>query len=411
MVQRARASGVPARPSTAQAEPVRDVLRGPGQPLAQAVREDMEARLGADLSGVRIHTDSAAHRAAQAISARAFTAGSHIAFQRSQYNPASAEGRHTLAHELTHVLQQRSGPVTGTDYGGLRVSEPADRFERAADENAHRAISGSARFCEGRDATASVRVGQRAADIQPTRQDGIVQRYTEVGDRAGTLLSQNGRYKVIPGEPTVWGQTGVVVQNVLKPLTKGKNMSRFPGYIAYQLGRYALRDCLHAAEEIINGLPGELEPGDDQGRGGLHSSIQVNVTGGTAIVPFGEDYKKNVALAKKFIGPKDVDASPLPGQAFIIIATSYKGTLSPYHAAAVVGRDGNDAVTLETWADKGESLPKADMYEVGDNDTSFHGYWSKKYFGKGKPTTVVIGPATGNLARASKKRKENPNTK
>jgi Domain of unknown function (DUF4157) len=96
----------------------RGVVRRPGQPLTGGVRTDMQARLGANPSDVRIHTDATAHRAAQAVNAQAFTAGSHIAYQRSQYNPISAAGRHTLAHELTHVLQQRSGPVAGTAVGG-----------------------------------------------------------------------------------------------------------------------------------------------------------------------------------------------------------------------------------------------------------------------------------------------------
>ena len=47
-----------------------------------------------------------------------------------------------LAHELTHVVQQRSGPVDGTDAGGgVRVSDPSDRFERAAVANAERAMA------------------------------------------------------------------------------------------------------------------------------------------------------------------------------------------------------------------------------------------------------------------------------
>jgi Domain of unknown function (DUF4157) len=54
------------------------VLQGSGQPLAAPVKEEMEARLGADLSGVRIHADSAARASAAEVSARAYTSGSHI---------------------------------------------------------------------------------------------------------------------------------------------------------------------------------------------------------------------------------------------------------------------------------------------------------------------------------------------
>jgi hypothetical protein len=354
----------------------------------------MEARLGADLSDVRIHADSAAQRAAETVNARAFTAGSHIAFQRSQYDPASAAGRQTLAHELTHVIQQRSGPVTGIDHGGVRVSEPSDRFERAAEENARRAMSGTARFRAGRHA---------AAPVRATRGAAVIQRYTEAGDAAGTLDSQGGVYKVVPGEPTVWVLDGEPVNGVLKKVRVKGAPTSFAGYTAYQVGRQVLKDCLHAAEEIINKRPGELEPG------GLHSTIEVKIRGGgTEIAQFGEGYDENVALAKRFAGAKNTRADPQPGEAFVIIAISPLGTMSPYHAAAVVGRDGDDAITLETWAGRGQSLPKADMYQVGSRSKSFHSHWTKQYFGGSDPVTVVVGPADpGDLepVQGSKKRK------
>lgn len=140
---RSRPSASPAA-AAAAAAPVRGVLRSPGRPLSAPLRQEMEGRLGADFSDVRVHTDAAADQAAEAVSAHAFTAGSHIAFRRGRYAPASAEGRHTLAHELTHVLQQRSGPVAGTGEG-IRVSDPADRFERAAQASAQRALTGPQR--------------------------------------------------------------------------------------------------------------------------------------------------------------------------------------------------------------------------------------------------------------------------
>jgi hypothetical protein len=116
---------------------VHDVLRTPGRALDSPVRADMEARLGADFSGVRVHTDTAAARSAEEVGARAYTSGDHVVIGRG------GADRHTLAHELTHVIQQRLGPVAGTDHGdGLRVSDPSDSFERAAEDNAARALAG-----------------------------------------------------------------------------------------------------------------------------------------------------------------------------------------------------------------------------------------------------------------------------
>lgn len=166
-------AAVPVRPSAVPARPVRDVLRAPGEPLAAPVKEEMEARLGADFSDVRVHTDAAAHRAVQAVSARAFTAGSHIAFQRGRYDPGSAEGRQTLAHELTHVIQQRSGPVAGTGTGqGIRVSDPSDSFERAAQVNARRAMGGGQRS----PAPSPRAAGRNAQPATPTGEAVPVQR-------------------------------------------------------------------------------------------------------------------------------------------------------------------------------------------------------------------------------------------
>lgn len=113
--------------------PVHGVVSSGGEELDKGVRTDMEAALGQDFSDVRVHHDSAAHESAAAVQAKAYTVGSHVVFQRDAFDPSSASGRHTLAHELSHVVQQRSGPVDGTDApGGIRVSDPSDRFEREA---------------------------------------------------------------------------------------------------------------------------------------------------------------------------------------------------------------------------------------------------------------------------------------
>ncbi len=122
---------------------VHDVVSsGGGEALDTDTRSDMEARLGADFSDVRVHTGSAAHESAADVGARAYTVGSNVVFQRDAYDPGSHEGRTTLAHELTHVVQQRQGPVDGTETaGGIRVSDPSDRFEREASANAERVMA------------------------------------------------------------------------------------------------------------------------------------------------------------------------------------------------------------------------------------------------------------------------------
>lgn len=83
-----------------------DVLAGAGRPLEPPLRQDMEQRFGRDFSGVRIHTDAAAQRAASQVDANAFTSGSDIVFDAGRYAPDTQPGRRLLAHELTHVVQQ-----------------------------------------------------------------------------------------------------------------------------------------------------------------------------------------------------------------------------------------------------------------------------------------------------------------
>lgn len=125
--------------------PVHDVVGTSGESLAPDVRADMEGRLGHDFGDVRVHTDGAADASARSVNAHAYTVGSHIVFQRSAFDPGSHAGRTTLAHELTHVVQQRSGPVDGTPAaGGISVSDPSDRFEREASAAAEQAMAAPA---------------------------------------------------------------------------------------------------------------------------------------------------------------------------------------------------------------------------------------------------------------------------
>lgn len=126
--------GVAGEPAV-QRSAVHEVLRAPGRPLDAATRTDMEQRLGADFSDVRIHDDAAARTSAAEVGARAYTSGRHVVLGAGGTDP------HTLAHELTHVVQQRHGPVAGTDNGaGLKVSDPSDRFEREAEATATRVM-------------------------------------------------------------------------------------------------------------------------------------------------------------------------------------------------------------------------------------------------------------------------------
>ena len=127
---------------TEQESPVKEVVgRGGGTPLEPAVRQRMEASFGTDFSDVRVHAGGTAAASAQAVDAHAYTVGNEIVLGDGE-TPGSASHERTLAHELTHVVQQRSGPVDGTPMaGGISVSDPGDRFERAAETTAGAVVS------------------------------------------------------------------------------------------------------------------------------------------------------------------------------------------------------------------------------------------------------------------------------
>lgn len=121
---------------------VHDVLRSPGQPLDAASRAFFEPRFGHDFSGVRVHTDGRAAESARAVNALAYTVGRDVVLREGLYRPETAAGRSTLAHELTHVVQQRDATQTGS--APLEVGPAGDAYEQEADAAAHQVARGAA---------------------------------------------------------------------------------------------------------------------------------------------------------------------------------------------------------------------------------------------------------------------------
>ncbi|HEV7661599.1 MAG TPA: DUF4157 domain-containing protein [Allosphingosinicella sp.] len=194
---------------------VRQVLSAPGRPLDPGTRGFMEPRFGQDFSGVRVHDGATAASAARSIRAQAFTAGRDIVFDRGRYAPGTDAGRHLLAHELTHVVQQRfasaADPATRLGVG----DDPA--LEREADQVAARVGSARAAGAISRgpvqparlaiaraseDATGYVmRLGQAArTGLQFFPTDVKDTMVGQVFSRGGMLSSGASRLSVILGE-------------------------------------------------------------------------------------------------------------------------------------------------------------------------------------------------------------------
>ncbi|MFD1614233.1 eCIS core domain-containing protein [Gelatiniphilus marinus] len=110
--------------------------KGSGQKLSKPVKQNMESSFGTDFSQVNIHTDHNAVKMSKQLQAQAFTHGNDIYFNEGKYNPSSNAGKHLLAHELTHTIQQKgmvhkkiqklsygSGSAPHSDYSEVPTDE------------------------------------------------------------------------------------------------------------------------------------------------------------------------------------------------------------------------------------------------------------------------------------------------
>jgi len=136
--RRSAPSSQPVLPEAFQAR--LEGLRGGGRPLSADLRTFFEPRFGFDFGRVRLHTEASAAASAASIQALAYTAGEDIVFAAGQYAPQASSGRHLLAHELTHVVQQSGGRSSGVFRASAApmviqrapVATPVTRLDRLA---------------------------------------------------------------------------------------------------------------------------------------------------------------------------------------------------------------------------------------------------------------------------------------
>ena len=135
-VQRCGRPGCPCHDASAVAQAAVQ-RKASGSPLPATVRSAMESSLGEDFGGVRVHTDSEAAGWARQMGARAFTTGRNVFFAAGEYEPGSQRGQGLIAHELTHVVQQRQGRAAAA-----AIDTPGDVYEREADAVAQAVMRG-----------------------------------------------------------------------------------------------------------------------------------------------------------------------------------------------------------------------------------------------------------------------------
>jgi len=158
-----------------------------GQPLDSAVQAQMSESMGADFSGVRVHTDGEAHQLSKQLNAKAFTTGQDIFFRGGAYSPQSGSGQELLAHELTHVVQQSVGAVGGGST--MRVNAPGDQFEQEADAIASTIVG------------TTVTSIQRQEDEEKQMQDTLSSASSTIG-LASSILSQ-GENSIMDDTPGI----------------------------------------------------------------------------------------------------------------------------------------------------------------------------------------------------------------
>lgn len=167
-----------------------------GAPLPDSVRTFMEPRLGADFSGVRLHTGSEAAQLNRAISAQAFTQGQDIFLAEGKENVESSAGRQLLAHELTHTIQQGAAPVQRKTQR-RRAANEATQIQRHSET----ALQGQINAAALEDEEV---VQTKRADLQ--RQPEMIQRHpiapsTEVGHEASFGERKTGEMRSIATDP------------------------------------------------------------------------------------------------------------------------------------------------------------------------------------------------------------------
>lgn len=111
--------------------------KGGGSPMENATKKEMESGFGTDFSDVKIHNDATAVQMNKELGAQAFASGNDVYFNEGKYNPDSQSGKHLLAHELTHTLQQGNKPnIQKQDLPNPlnRLNEMLDRFDVPEEE-------------------------------------------------------------------------------------------------------------------------------------------------------------------------------------------------------------------------------------------------------------------------------------
>ncbi len=173
--------------------------RGGGRPLDAGLQESMGQAMGADFSGVRVHTDAQADRLNKSIHANAFTTGQDVFFRQGAYEPRRRGGQELLAHELTHVVQQKQG-VKGSQmatHGQARVVEAGRGGKEGSDLTVIKE-RGRYGYTAGKDLTLYPKLHRWLPQNKPSN-DRIYNKLSSVAKKVDKYVEE-GRTKLMSGD-------------------------------------------------------------------------------------------------------------------------------------------------------------------------------------------------------------------
>lgn len=296
-----------AAPASAPAS-VHQVLGSAGAALPSSVRANFERGFGHDFSHVRVHDDSAAARSAADVDALAYTVGSHVVFGAGQFSPGSPGGRHLIAHELAHVVQQRGDTLQRKAQSELAIGSTDDAAEKEADAAADHVTGG------GASATLSTmpqllqrapRPTQRSLPHTPPRHAPAIEGLDEAGpgaDLTGRTESElwrclkgtDGIPDACPQRPLAWSDfkadDSIGFPAQVLPLLKPKVMdpvaaSCVERILGWSEGRTHVFQALLGGAQARKHTLGMLDDSQN-GCGALLSQCQDFFAGGTPATPF-----------------------------------------------------------------------------------------------------------------------------
>jgi len=271
--------------------PVHRALKTNGKPLDPVTRKSTEIRFGHDFSRVQVHDNATAAASARSVNAAAYTVGRHVVFGGGHFAPKSSQGRRLLAHELTHVAQQKGydGEPALSD---LKMSPAADKNETQADQWAADSHKGSEpvrplaatpqvqRFDIGQTLTRFFGGGtfseQELQDyLRFLDENDRIEDYYDSDNKAREVVVRWKRgdslyilpvnRKVLLIEEMISGFTGDDDERAILDLLRGATQTELAA-IVQRVGQSRLADEFHGSErKQLDRLLGRRSPGEPSG--------------------------------------------------------------------------------------------------------------------------------------------------